>query len=583
MGLLLRPDAYLAESEDGAYLLTHEGPVVFTGRSVHRLIERLTPHLDGRHTLAELTADLAEDRREAVTRLVGLLLERGVVREVTAPPESGTTYLGYFHDAPDRALARYRGLRTLVAGDGPLAAAVVTAARRSGLRDVTAESGVDSTVDGADVDLVFQVATGFEQADAAERAHRGWLGQAVLWGEQAWLGVREPSGGASWGSVGRRLRAWHEDAPGAAVPAGAAATVVANRLVHSVFRAVTGIEPPRPGHVVAVDLSTLADERHRVVPHPLAGPVAASAAAGGAELDEEEFSRAAVACADDRTGLFGEPTEGDLAQLPLHVCRITVSDPVGLLADGPLPVVTGAGLDFRTARHRAAVRAFARYASLAVDPRRLAGGVVTGYTLDTRTPVPVPAAVAFPPRADAGTAAGVAAGYTWDEAVEHALMAHCRQLTAAELSTADTEPLLVEPPDGRYRGILDAIGLPLSVHDITGSLGVPTYLACLDDRPAGCASRLDGADALTDTLEQAVLHYQARVNDQPLYAPPEAPALRWSPRTDPVPAPHRSADLPGAVAALTARGLRPVAVPLDHDPEATGTMPNSVRVVLLDD
>lgn len=580
MGLLLRPDAYLAESSDGAYLLTHEGPVVFTGRSVYRLIERLTPHLDGRHTLAELTADLGGERREAVTKLVGLLVARGVVREVAGPEgppaPAEPTYLGYFHDEPDRVFAEYQEVRALVVGEGPVAAAVVTAAGRSGLRDVTALSGVDGLVPD-DVDLLLHVTTELEHAESVERNHRGWLGQVVLRGDQAWLGIREPSGGALWGSVRRRLRARHEEAPGTAAPGGAAVAVVANRLVHSAFRAITGLDEVRSDHVVRIDLSTLADERHRVVPHPLAGPVAAGTpVVGGPQLAEETFSQQAVSCADDRLGLFGEPTEGDLAQIPLHVCRISVSDPVGLLAGAPVPVVTGAGLDFRTARHRAALRAFACYASLVVDRRRLDGGFVTGYALDTGEPVPVPATAAFP--AGVAEAAGVAAGYSWDEAVENGLMAHCRELAATELSTA----VRVEPPEGRYRSILDAIGLPVTLHDITGSLGVPTFLSHLDGRPAGCASRLDTADALTDTLEQTVLHYQAQVNDQPLYAPPAVPALPENPTADPVPATRPSATLPGAAAALAARGLRPVAVPLDHDPEATRIMPYSVRVVLLD-
>jgi hypothetical protein len=585
MGLLLRPDAYLAESADGAYVLTHDGPVEFTGRSVYQLIERLAPYLDGTHTLAALTADLAKERRAAVTRVVELLLARGVVRDLAEPPAPArpeTSYLGYFRESPARVLAEYRGLRTLVVGEGPVAAAVAAAARRSGLREVTGtqDTARDTAVlDG--VDLVLRVTTDVEDAERLEQAHRGWLGQVVLRGDQAWLAVREPSGDALWGSLRWRLLGRHERPAGAAAPAGAAVAVVANRLVHTAFRAVTGLPRPTAGEVTRIDLSTLDDERHRVVPHPLAGPVAASVTRpGGPGLDEEVFSRGAIACADDRVGLFGAPSEGGLAQIPLHVCQISVSDPVGLLRGAPLPVVTGAGLDFAAARHRAALRAFACYASLAVDRRRLAGGFATGYALDTGEPVRVPPAVAFPALTGEVAPVGAAAAYTWDEAVERGLSAQCQRVTIGEIP--EVRVARVDLPPGRYRGMLDAIGLPVAVHDVTGSLGVPTYLSYLDGRPAACASRLDRAAALTDVMEQTVLRYQAETIGVPRYAPPAAPVLPGGQRGRRAVAPRPSVDVPATVAALAARGLRAVAVPLDHDKEATRIMPYSVQVVLLD-
>jgi hypothetical protein len=587
VGLLLRPDAYLAESSDGAYLLTHEGSVVFTGRSVHQLIERLAPYLDGRHTLAELTADLADDRADAVRKLVGMLVDRGVVREVDraepAPARPETRYLGYFHDAPARRFEQYQDTATVVLGDGPVAAALARAATRSGLRDVRASAAV---LDGAD--LVLHVSTEFEDAERLERRSAGRLAQVVLRGEHAWLGLTGP-GTRLWGSVRRRSQA-RPDEPGGPTPGGAAVTVLANRLVHAAFRVVTGLDEPWTDRVVRIDLSTLAEESHRVVPHPLAGPAAEPTRIEmrRQSLDQETFSRQAVACADDRIGLFGEPTERDLAQIPLRVCEISVPDPAGLLGPGaPAPVVTGAGLDFPTARYRAALRAFACYGSLMVDPRRPRDGFVTGYDLVSLDPVLVAATLAFP-ALDGSTVlpVGAAAGYSWPEAIEAGLAEHCRRLTIAELSTprarVDLPGTELDAAGDRYRDMLAAIGQPVTVYDITGSTGVPTFLSYLDGEPAGCASRLAAADALTDTLEQTVLHYQARKEGQADYAPPSAPELPG--RLDaPVAPPPPSVDLAAAVAVLRAHGHRPVAVPLDHDPEATRIMPYTVQVVLLDD
>ncbi|CAM3351982.1 YcaO-like family protein [Kibdelosporangium persicum] len=594
---LLRPDVYLAESEDGAYLLTHRGPVRLTGHSVHRFIERLTPYLDGSHTLDELTAGLAAERAEAVRKLVGMLRDRDVVRDMSpaasvvdassARPE--ITYLGYFDDDPGRAFERYQGMRALVLGEGPVASAVVHAAARSGLSHVVRSSTMGGAlVDG--VDLVLHVATEFSDAERLEQWHHGWRAQVVLRGAHAWLGVAGPGQTELWGSARRRLAAWHRAEPDGRGLGTAAITAVAARLVHGTFRAVTGLDEPRSDRLTGIDLSTLEDQTHAVVPHPLARPVVPTTPdITVADVDPEMFSRQAAVCTDDVIGLLGEPSERDLAQIPLRVCEITVSDPVGLLgADALAPVVTGVGLDFATARYRAALRAFACYGSLMVDRRRVRDGCVTGYALESMDPVLVPVSLAFPVLDGAAVPyeppIGVAAGYSWLEAVEAGLAGYCRQLTMTEQQPPRLIDLAAVPLDGpgnRYRAMLAAIGHPVTVYDITGSLGVPTLLCHLDDRPVACASRLDALAALTDTLEQAVLHYQATENGQTGYAPPPAPVLPT--RDGPVAPLPASVDLTTAVRALIGLGHRPVAVPLDHDQEAHEILPHTFRVVLLDD
>jgi hypothetical protein len=594
---LLRPDAYLAESEDGAYLLTHRGPVQFTGRSVHRFIEQLAPYLDGSRTLDELTTGLTAERGEAVRKLVGMLLDRDVVRDMApaaqaAPARPEITYLGYFDDDPVRAFERYQGMRTLVLGEGPVAAAVAQAAARSGLHNIAISSTMDDFV-ADQTDLVLHVPAEFSHAERLEQRHRGWHAQAVLRGGHAWLGIAGPSGAELWGSVRRRLEARHQAEAIGREPGTAAITAVAARLVHSAFRAITGLDEPQSHRLTRINLSTLEDTTHTVVPHPLALRALDAPRVALRELDVEAFSREAAACTDDVIGLLGEPSERDLAQIPLRVCEITVSDPVGLLgADTPAPVVTGAGLDFATARYRAALRAFACYASLMVDRRRVREECVPGYALESMDPVPVPVSLAFPVLDGVAEPyvlpVGVAAGFTWLEAIESGLVGHCLRLTVAEMSTKEQPARRIDlaavplgTPGDRYRAMLTAIGRPVTVYDITGSLGVPTFLCCLDGQPAGCASRFDALAALTNTLEQAILHYQATENGQTVYAPPPAPVLAT--RADPVTALPASVDLATAVQALTRLGHRPVAVPLDHDQEMSTIVPHTFRVVLLDD
>lgn len=574
---LLRPDAYLAESEDGAYLLTHRGPVHFTGRSVHRFIERLSPYLDGSRTLDELTAGLAQERADAVRKLVGMLLDRDVVRDadLLVPADADRpeiTYLGYFDNDPARAFERYQGMRALVLGEGPVASAVARAAERSGLRDVA------TSVNGSDVDFVLHVTSQFGRAEEVEQRYPGWRAQVVLHDGYAWLGVSQPGEAEVWSSARRRLAAWHPSDQERAVPGAAAVAVVASRLVHSAFRAITALDSPRPGRLVRVDLTTLDDSTHTIIPHPLARSVA-SGSDSAAEIDPEIFSQRAATWTDDVIGSLGEPSERDLAQIPLRVCEVSVSDPVGLLGNAPAPVVTGVGLDFATARYRAALRAFALYGALMLDRRRVRDGHVTGYALESMEPVPVPVSLAFPVLTNAAVPSlGAAAGYSRSEALEAGLVEHCRQLTVDERQPrrrVDLGEVSLDASGERYRAMLAAIGRAVTVYDITGSLGVPTFLCFLDDEPAGCAARLDSGAALTDTLEQAVLHYQAPAhspNDHVLTA-----------EADPATALPVSIDLATAVQALIRAGHRPVAVPLDHDQEMSAIVPHTFQVVLLND
>ena len=678
MGLLLRTDAYIAETSDGAYVLTHEGESTLTGRSVHQLIDRLAPFLDGQHTLAELTAELPADRREMVRKLIVVLTERGVIRETgpnrvadTAPigDRHETSYVGYFLDSPNRLFRAYQGKRTLVIGAGRLCHAVAMAATRSGLGHIrlvtTAECPTDSAWERPDVDL--------SQVDAGEplrsllvwadlvlhasdrpRVERAYLldhlceeadvllAHALVIDGHAWIrsaavGARD---GAGWSSCRRRLLArrtgatkagaWQET-PTRPVVSELAATAVAAQLVHGVFQVITGTADPPRHRITRVCLSTLASEACTVVPHPFSRPLPRAARTklsdtGTTRLGErvaaETFSRRAAACADDHVGVFGVPTEREFAQVPLHVCEIEVSDPIGLLdPDSPLPKVFGAALDFAAARHQAASKAVSGCASLMIDPRRLdiiggrpvdpgidpdralsalrsgrATGFVRGYHVadgDTRLvdvtqafpALRAPAPVCLPPP-------GVGAAHDWHEAVVAGLIDQCMRRTVREMAASrkpfdriDLADANLDARGDRYRALLATIGDAVTVHDVTGWLGVPTMLCYLGSTAAGCASSLSAADALTGALEQATLRYQATVNHQPDYAPPMVCAipdrLRGSVTRQ---LPDRPAcDRAAVVAALAERGHQAIAVPLDHDPEINAIMPYIVRVVIVDE
>jgi hypothetical protein len=676
--LKLREDAYWSGSASGVYILTQQGEVSLTGRSVQSWLERLAPLLDGRHSLADLTAALPEDRRAFVARLLGALIERGVVRSLQSPApagylpppltlaeqaehESQLRFVGYFQDEAPAAFGRYRALSTVIIGSGPVVTAAARAARRSGLRDVQvlplAEPGAQPL--GADVrppgeadalgeviagaDLVVHVCgpAGVERAARIDAlcARLGTLAaQAVMVDGEVWLSLPErPDPAAAmhlgWtsGWARRTALSGSTSGPGPVMELSSTVSrVLANHLLHSIFRIVTGSAPSSAPSLTrftpdAVDFTT-----HRYLRHPFGAPAPApdgqgfadrlAALVAGPALSTDEFSRRAIDASDARCGIFAEITESDFAQLPVHVATTVVADPVGLIApSAPRPVVFGSGPDFASARYRVALRALATYSSLMIDPRRVLRADRRPWTRPDADPHEalsglranpgqgylhgvdpadgdvraIPVGEVFPALLGAGAGyrapCGVVAAYSWAEAVLEGLIAHCRRLTMARIGTHDalfpqielSGPLLDDL--ARYAtAMLAAVGVSAEAYDVTSVLGVPTVACALEGRVVayGCAPSLSAA--LSRGLENVLLAYQARLNGQPDYAPPEVPDLPGHLRGAPAPAPPLGSlcDAPALRHRLAELGLTATAVPLDHDQEVHRIMPYVVHVVV---
>jgi ribosomal protein S12 methylthiotransferase accessory factor YcaO len=303
-GLKLRDDAYYVPTSDGVWILTPAREVMLTGRSIFQWVDRLAPYLDGRHTLAELTAALPADRKQMAEKVITVLCERGVVVEVgddtepARPLAAGEkqlyrpeiAFLGYSASSGERSFQAYRDSIAVLVGAGQMLAEIVAAALCSGSRQlriavtdecptdlsVLADSGrrarqhdprqriTRTTAELADerrlADLVAGTAivvyasdrAGFDQARVLDRACARAdvpFVAAVLAGDDAWLG---PFGLApTWTSAWRRLCAldgadpasfWRsgETAQRGDSPAGAVLTVVANQLVREVVRLLSG-------------------------------------------------------------------------------------------------------------------------------------------------------------------------------------------------------------------------------------------------------------------------------------------------------------------------------------------------------
>ncbi len=649
----LNSDVYFVPTDDGVCFLTNRGMELFKGASIYAWVERLAPHLDGRRTLAELVTGLADDKRAMVEKLVSALIAKGLAKDVAAErPDTlqpwerqrygpQIAYLEHFVDSPASAFQRYRDSRFLVVGSGLVFTALVRSVVLSGVRRVAAAVTDEDVTDNARLrDLVEACRDERQTLDLVERhdtvdelarlvstadvvlhgsdrpvpgraprlseqcAEQGRpLIQATMAGDEAWIGP-VCGGAVAWESAWRRLRD-HATAAGlmddsrAASPylAGPAVALVANQVAVTAFRLVTGAEEEPPVPVMrCLDLPTLRTTTHRCHPHPAALPARPATEADllarvdelrrGDRIDADTFDQRAATLLDGRLGIFVDVTEKDLAQVPLNVATVTVTGP-------PSPTtVAGAGLDFRTARWRAAMRAIAHYAHARLDPRRTVPGRhgpdVWGHDLAADTPRRVRAALAFAP----GDPRGVAARYDWDGAVTAGLLAHVQALTVAEavadgrpFREVDLDALDLDEDATTCRSLLDIAGVPVAVHDVTGSLGVPTFAFSAGPRTVTYACDLRRADAVRAGLEQTLLDYQARANGQPEYSPPEVPDLPPDRRDAPAPGDDRAgpADRDAVVSALARAGHIPVVVPLDHDPALLSVNPYVVSVVLADD
>ncbi|MGW4958527.1 YcaO-like family protein [Nonomuraea sp. NPDC004186] len=591
----LPADVRFAPTSGGVAFLTREGVVRMNGASVHLWVERLAVHLDGSRTVAELTAELPDERRAFVTSLLTTLRERGLVEDAgergVLPVAAGAT-CSLLADA-DRF--------------GELAPALADAMRRLGLEVLGEPSG------GALVHVAAADADGLAAAGRLDRlsAERGLPVAHVLlregeawWSESGVVGRDVPPWAAGW----RRLAAME------AVPRTAghvsvspvAAAVVAGQVVADLGRCLSGTPRVSGGpRLHVVDLDGFGTRTHSFLPHLSALPPGTGASAG--PLGEEEFSRRAARLMDSRTGVFAEIEEGEYGQLPLHVSVTTVADPMGILG-GSRARVIGVGADFAAARYRAALKAITVHGLLALDPRRLVTAEGTPLTGEGERPpddgrlgdplvddvaagrveafvrgrglveggeVLLPArAVFLDPHAT-----GAAAGYSADEALVTGLLDHCAALAGfgGPLPAVDVGGArAADDETARSAALLDAIGLPYQVLDATGPSGVPVYAGTLAGRLVARAAGVTPLAALRTTLEGILAAYQGIPGSAPL--PELCPVVAQEP---PVAVDTEAAGLGAGelAAALAGAGLRVSAVPLDHDREVHALMPHVVRVV----
>jgi putative thiazole-containing bacteriocin maturation protein len=448
--------------------------------------------------------------------------------------------------------------------------------------------------------------------------------QAVVEGDTAWIGPLVDGGdGPCWECAWLRLLGQRErpplqpfeDAPRAGVTpflAGPTASIVSSLLSFELFKHTTGVPSlETAGALVELDLETLQSRAHPVQRHPacsahgVAVPMDSASfiarlerrrAEADSTASAEAFSKSAAQLFDARTGVLGVLDEGDLGQLPLKVCRATVSNPQAGFGHGSPATVYAAATEFSLARERAARRACEVYAA-----RAAASSFVHGYDLSSGSACTIPHANAgaFLDGAPSSESErpGLASGFSWSEAIVRGLLACCEQLTVEELTRRATpcarlaiERLPRTEVSDRHLRTLELLEAPVCLYEVTGSLGVPTIGACLGDHTVCYASHLDPAQAIESALEAVVLHHQAHESDRAELGPPPPAPLRPELRgAEPGGLPAASSTPPRRawqewqqqlVARLQHAGWQLVAVPLDHDPVLQPVLPYIVQIVL---
>ncbi|MBC3841186.1 hypothetical protein GXW82_15435 [Streptacidiphilus sp. 4-A2] len=438
----LRPDVFLVPSGRGtAYVRSSRGTDLIAAPGIALWLDRITPFLDGTHTVGQLLGGLDDTRRALVLGVLERLDAHDLLEDLADP-------------GPARRASAYPRLRVLVLGAPPEGNALAGALRLTDTGPVTVTADpaeARAAASGGACDALLLLAPRADPHQIARldqhcRRSGTWFAAAVGGSDGWWIGpvLRPGPGRAPGGWLGAWLRLHgSEPAPGHSGGAGAGAggdvtgestEVAAALLAHHFQRVFASPEPapasaPGADELIRLDPLTLTTGTHRYQPHPTALAAAPEREAGflaklealrgGPVIGAEEFSRRAAGCIDPRAGLIAALDEEALPQFPRRAAVAQVRDPA---TAGALHRVHGTGPDFTAARVRTARRALEVYSLLAADPRRFTatptGPAVWAFSPEDGTARLVPATAVYgrgprPPR-------GLGSGTTFAEAVDAA-------------------------------------------------------------------------------------------------------------------------------------------------------------------
>jgi putative thiazole-containing bacteriocin maturation protein len=547
-------------------------------------------------------------------------------------------FIDYFCDSPGRRFEAFRNASVLVVGSGLAYVAMLRVLLQLGTRtlhghntgeaetpgawldDVVAAAGSrdpDQTVVAepelpADLSRFGAVVYASDRAaparahavDAACAAAGVPCGHLVVVGDDAWIGPVVPVGApARWSDAWWRRARNHDirlDSSLTDFLAVPTASIAAGHLGFEVFKHLAGIpDVELAGSIRRLDLATLAASTHPIQPAIRpggSGPARPDGAgqteaafrerlaeARRVEVSESDFSTAVRDCVDPEVGLLLTVDEDDLVQLPLRVARAGLVMP-GSAARGHRTAVAviGGGLDFGSARRRAARRGCELYAASVVDPARLgpaAGGAprVWALDLDSGETCLVAAADAFVGLRGAVPSAAttplLASGSTWWEAVTRALLLACARAAGEDGPEVGLDALELTDASTQYAEQLAVARAKVTIHDLSAGLDLPTYGFRVGGAPVVTAADLTTAAAVQRGLERCLLQIQVGAPGGDGVSEIAAGWVRS-------PAGETDAAVVARLAGrLAAHGHRLAAVPLDHDPALRRAWPHVVNLV----
>ncbi|WP_326641291.1 hypothetical protein OIE67_16775 [Nonomuraea fuscirosea] len=378
MRLRLVDHAYMAPIENGLHIVTPAGPVTLTGASIARWVEALVPHLDGRFSLAEITAGLPAAHAELARSILTRLREAGVVREIPAGTDAdgrdeesvAGPALGGGDEVPGGGFAgevafvaahvegaraafdRFRELKVAVACDDPaeepLAEAIAAFLRASGAAHVrvggAGELGEEElwSLDALLLTSALGPASAKGRSRGGSRAPVARDGLAVgyvlregtdIWYVPVRAAKEDPLATVRPESLRARLRR----APRVPEPiTDLHVEAAAAQVGRAVLRWATGTADPRHAGRLTRIGPGLVTSRHHCPPHPYELPAAAptpEAVLSRVEHlrslpaeDGPAFSDAAIRAADELFGPFRYLPDDSAAQSPLHVSEAEVGD-----------------------------------------------------------------------------------------------------------------------------------------------------------------------------------------------------------------------------------------------------------------
>ncbi|MDN4525053.1 bacteriocin maturation protein [Fictibacillus fluitans] len=422
MCLKINRDTFVfPDSNQGVFIRNNEKSLRMDGSTIDRWLERLTPMLDGTHTLQAITKGLPEAFQEQVYKIVQILYENGFARDVSQnlPHQlsddvlnqyaSQIEYLDQIRGSGAYRFQGYRQTKAAVISCDSLLPSLVQSLLQSGLSRFTVflsdsqqslqlrlNEMVEEAVkkDSETKVMIMQlpkndwstwlkpydsILYGSSSNDVTElrtlhslcKKERKTFLPVTLSDGLAFAGplVTAKSDGC-WESAFRRIHQ-RQDQSIHSSPSQTACALLANVAVFEWFKEITGMYEDRTDtSFYLLNLETLEGTWQLFLPHPLvSGRVSAEPVENPAEFIEAHSHQPTnlhplfMQITSREAGIFHVWEEADLLQLPLSQCKVQVADPN---SEGPaklFPELICSGLTHEEARLEAGMLGLERYVS----------------------------------------------------------------------------------------------------------------------------------------------------------------------------------------------------------------------------